>query len=197
MGMFDMEKYRYKNVEPVCILNFASKALKSSNSVGVDCNGCSWSDRAVGPRWPCTADSQDMWSVLVKVRGPVLVFEGKRFKALGHGFVLLLLLLLLLLLGEGETRGDSGGGGAVGGSGPHRRLQHLHGVAPLGGRGDVHLVQGRAGIGHGVVVGGVLPWRFGRPGFSLAVLLDTVNGNQQSRKGQLVKKSQQGLINQS
>lgn len=35
MGMFDMEKYRYKNVEPVCILNFASGALKSSNSVGV------------------------------------------------------------------------------------------------------------------------------------------------------------------
>lgn len=41
MGMSDMEKYRYKNVEPVCILSFASEALKSSNSVGVDCNGCS------------------------------------------------------------------------------------------------------------------------------------------------------------
>lgn len=41
MGMSVMEKYRYKNVEPVCILNFASEALKSSNSVGVDCNGCS------------------------------------------------------------------------------------------------------------------------------------------------------------
>lgn len=36
-----MEKYRYKNVEPVCVLYFASEALKSSNSVGVDCNGCS------------------------------------------------------------------------------------------------------------------------------------------------------------
>ena len=36
-----MEKYRYKNVEPVCVLNFASEAFKSSNSVGVDCNGCS------------------------------------------------------------------------------------------------------------------------------------------------------------
>lgn len=38
MGMFNMEKYRYKNVEPVCTLNFASVALISSNSVGVDSN---------------------------------------------------------------------------------------------------------------------------------------------------------------
>lgn len=96
----------------------------------------------------------------------MLVFDGEGFKALGHGF-----MLLLLLLGEGKTRGDAGGGGAVTCSGPHRRLQHLHGVAPLGGRRDVHLVQGRAGIGHRVGVGGVLPRCFGRPCFSFAVLV--------------------------
>jgi len=45
----------------------------------------------------------------VKVGGPVLVFEGEGFKALGHGFMLLL-LLLLLLLGEGITRGDASRG---------------------------------------------------------------------------------------
>lgn len=117
-------------------------------------------------------------SELVKVGGPVLVFEGEGFKALGHGFMLLLLrlLLLLLLLSEGETGGDAGRGGAVAGSGPHGGLQHLHGVTPLRGRRDVHLVQGRAGIGHGVCgVGGMLPWRFGRPGFCLAVLWNTAD----------------------
>lgn len=110
----------------------------------------------------------------MKVGGPVLVFEGEGFKALGHGFVLLLLLLLLrlllLLLGEGKTRGDARRGGAVTGGGPHRRLEHLHGVAPLRGRRDVHLVQGRAGIGHGVGVG-VLPRCFWGPGFRFAVLV--------------------------
>lgn len=110
----------------------------------------------------------------------MLVFEGEGFKALGHGFV----LLLLLLLGERKTRGDAGGGGAVAGSGPHGRLQHLHGVAPLGGRRDVHLVQGRAGIGHGVGVGGVLPWRFWRPGFSFAVLWSTTNSDQLKSESQ-------------
>lgn len=66
------------------------------------------------------------------------MFQGEGFKALGHGFELLLLLLLrllllllLLLLGERETGGDAAGGGAVAGSGPHGRLQHLHGVTPL------------------------------------------------------------------
>lgn len=102
----------------------------------------------------------------------MLVFEGEGFKALGHGFVL---LLLLLLLGERKARGDTSGGGAVTGSGPHRRMQHLNGVAPLGGRRDVHLVQGRAGIGHGVGVGGVLPRCFWRPGFSFAVLVIITN----------------------
>lgn len=58
-------------------------------------------------------------SVLVKIGGPVLMFDGEGFKALADGFV----LLLLLLLGVGrEARGDPGGGRAVTGSGPHRRL---------------------------------------------------------------------------
>lgn len=119
----------------------------------------------------------------------MLVFQGEGFKALGHGFELLLLLLLrllllllLLLLGERETGGDATGGGAVAGSGPHGRLQHLHGVAPLRRGGDVHLVQGRAGIGHGVGVGvggGVLPWCFGRPGFSFTVLWRRADTHQQ------------------
>lgn len=97
------------------------------------------------------------------------MLDGEGFKALGHRFMLLL-LLLLLLLGEWKTRGDAGGGGAVAGSRPHGRLEHWHGVAPLGRRRDVHLVQGRTGIGHGVGVGGVLPRCFGRPSFSFAVL---------------------------
>lgn len=107
----------------------------------------------------------------------MLVLEGEGFEALCHGFVLL--LLLLLLLGERKTGGDASGGGAVAGSRPHWRLQHLHGVAPLRGRRDVHLVQGRAGIGYGVGVGvgGVLPWCFGRPGFSFAVLWSTTNSD--------------------
>lgn len=110
-----------------------------------------------------------MRSVLVKVRGPVLGFEGEGFKALGHG-----LFMLLLLLGEGISRGHAGGGGAVAGSGPHRRLQHLHGLAPLGGGGrDAHLVQGRTGIGHGVGVSGVLPRCFRGPGFRFAFLCST------------------------
>lgn len=104
----------------------------------------------------------------------MLVFQGEGFKALSHGFVL---LLLLLLLGEGETRGDTGRGGAVAGRGPHGRLQHLHGVTPLRGRRDVHLEQGRAGIGHGVGVGGVLPRCFRGPGFSFAVLWRTAENN--------------------
>lgn len=58
-------------------------------------------------------------SVLVKVRGPVLVFNGEGFESLGYGFVL---LLLLLLLSEGKTRGDACGGGAVAGCGPHGGL---------------------------------------------------------------------------
>lgn len=34
--MFDMEKYKYKKkVEPVCVLDVASEAYESSNSVGV------------------------------------------------------------------------------------------------------------------------------------------------------------------
>jgi hypothetical protein len=57
-------------------------------------------------------------SVLVKVGGPVLMFDGERFKALADGFVLLLLLLGVVR----EARGDPGGGRAVTGSGPHRRL---------------------------------------------------------------------------
>lgn len=64
--MFNMEKYRYKNVEPVCILNFASEALKSSNSVGVDCKWLQLgplrgsSHRATGPRWHFTVDLFDI-----------------------------------------------------------------------------------------------------------------------------------------
>lgn len=101
----------------------------------------------------------------MKVRGPVLRFEGEGFEALGHGFV-----LLLLMWTEGKARRDPSGGRAVTGSGPHRRLQHLHGVTPLGGRRHVHLVQGRTGIGHGVCLSRVLPRCFRGPGFSFAVL---------------------------
>lgn len=44
MGVFGMEKYRYKNVEPVCIHNFTWQAVEPqaefSNLVGVDCHVC-------------------------------------------------------------------------------------------------------------------------------------------------------------
>lgn len=103
------------------------------------------------------------------------MFDGEGFKALADGFV----LLLLLLLGVGrEARGDPGGGRAVTASGPHRRLQHLHGITPLAGR-DVHLVQGRAWIGHGVVlsVSGVLPWGLRRPSFRFAFLWSRMDGS--------------------
>ena len=129
----------------------------------------------------------------------MLVFQGEGFEALADGFVLgsllllllllmlmlllLLLLLLMLLLLRGlqlrlrglrlrirEAWGDPRGGGAVPGRRPHRRLQHLHGVAPLAG-GDGHLVQGSADVGEGVGVGGgVLPRSLRRPGFHFAVL---------------------------
>lgn len=119
-----------------------------------------------------TTSSLRLLLVLVEVGRPVLMFDGEGFKALGHVFVLLLLLLLLLLLGEGETRGDARGRGAIAGSGPHRRLKHLHRITPLRWRRDVHLVQGRAGIRHGVSMSvGVLPRCFGRPGFSFALLV--------------------------
>lgn len=120
-------------------------------------------------------------SILGKVGGPVLMFEGERLKVFSRGFVLLLLRLLrrrrlrllLWLLREREARGDASWGGAVAGGGPHRGLQHLHGVTPLRGRRDVHLKQGRAGIGHGVGVDGVLPRCLRRPGFRFAVLCRT------------------------
>lgn len=110
------------------------------------------------------------------------MFDGEGFKALADGFV----LLWLMLLGVGrEARGDPGGGRAVTASGPHRRLQHLHGITPLAGR-DVHLVQGRAWIGHGVVlsVSGVLPWGLRRPSFSFAFLVIIISQVMEGRRGQ-------------
>lgn len=101
----------------------------------------------------------------------MLGFEREGFEAFAQdlvlGNLLMLLLLLLLLWCEREAGRDPGGWRAVIGCRPHRRLQHLHGVAPLAG-GDGHLVEGRAGIGHGVR--GVLPRGFRRPCFSFAVL---------------------------
>lgn len=44
MGVFGMEKYRYKNVEPVCILNFTWQAVEPQAEIfqfrGVDCHVC-------------------------------------------------------------------------------------------------------------------------------------------------------------
>lgn len=98
----------------------------------------------------------------------MLGLVGEGLEALADGLLVLLLGLLRrlrpwgrplllwrrLLLGEGEAGREAAGGGAVAGRGPHGRLQHLHGVAPLAGGGDVHLVEGRAQVGHGVGVGG-------------------------------------------
>lgn len=98
----------------------------------------------------------------------MLGFEREGFEAFAQDLVLGNLLLLLLLC-EREAGGDPGGWRAVIGCRPHWRLQHLHGIAPLAG-GDGHLVEGRAGIGHGVGVRGVLPGGFRGPGFRFAVL---------------------------
>lgn len=100
------------------------------------------------------------WSAFVLYR------EG--FKALVHLFVLGSLLGLLLLLRVGEAGGDAGGRGTV--AGPHGRLEHLHGVAPLAHRA-AHGVQGRALAGQRARHRGcVLPRGLGRPGFGLVVL---------------------------
>lgn len=108
-------------------------------------------------------------SVLVQVRGPVFRFQREVLEAFSQRFMLRDLLLLLLLLSEREAGGEAAGRRALIGCWPNRRLQHLHGVAPLAGR-YCHLIEGRAGIGHGVGVGRVLPRSLRRPCFSFALL---------------------------
>lgn len=108
-------------------------------------------------------------SVLVQVRWSALVLHWEGFKALVDLFVLGSLLgLLLLLLRVGEAGGDGGCRGAV--TGPHGRLEHLHGVTPLAHRA-AHGVQGRALAGQRAGHRGcVLPRGLGRPRFGLVIL---------------------------
>lgn len=104
----------------------------------------------------------------MQVRWSAFVLHWERFKALVDLFVLGSLLGLLLLLRVGKAGGDAGRRRAV--AGPHGRLEHLHGVAPLAHRA-AHGVQGRALAGQRAGHRGcVLPRGLGRPGFGLVIL---------------------------
>lgn len=104
----------------------------------------------------------------MQVRWSAFVLHWERFKALVDLFVLGSLLGLLLLLRVGEAGGDAGCRAAV--AGPHGRLEHLHGVAPLA-HGAAHGVQGRALAGQRAGHRGcVLPRGLGRPRFGLVIL---------------------------
>lgn len=121
--------------------------------------------------------------VLVQVRWSAFMLYWERFKALVHLFVLGSLLgLLLLLLRVGEAGGDAGCRAAV--AGPHGRLEHLHGVAPLAHRA-AHGVQGRALAGQCARHRGcVLPRGLGRPGFGLVILTAVICCREKRRRWQ-------------
>lgn len=105
-------------------------------------------------------------SVLGQVGWPALSLPGEGLEALGR---------CLVGRGRGLRRGlhiGEGGGAAIAGRGPHRGLQHLHGVVPLAaGAGDCvercAWTRQRAGQRRRV-----LPGCFGWPCFGFVILRD-------------------------
>lgn len=106
-------------------------------------------------------------SVLGQVGRSALSLPREGLEALGG--------CLVCWWGRGLRRGlhvGEGGSAAVAGGGPHRGLQHLHGVAPLAaGAGDCieRCTWARQGAGQR---GRVLPGGFGRPRFGFVILRD-------------------------
>lgn len=118
-------------------------------------------------------------SVLGQVGRSALSLPREGLEALGG--------CLVCWWGRGLRRGlhvGEGGSTAVAGGGPHRGLQHLHGVTPLAaGAGDCieRCTWARQGAGQW---GRVLPGGFGRPRFGFVILVHVLYCGEKRRGGQ-------------